>query len=67
MFYINSTKDYVQTSYRGDRMDDLKLTLFFDADFAGDKSDSRSITGVVVCVAGPTTFFPIVTLSKKQG
>ena len=64
MCYINSTKDYVQTSYCGDRMDDLKLALFCDADFAGDKSDSRSTTGVVVCVAGPTTFFPIVTLSK---
>ena len=67
MCYINCTKDLVQKSYCGDKMDDLKLALFCDADFAGDKSDSKSTTGVVVCIAGPTTFFPVVTLSKKQG
>jgi hypothetical protein len=62
MCYINCTKHHVQTSYCGDRMDDLKFALFCDADFAGDKSDSKSTTGVVVCVAGPTTLFRIVTL-----
>jgi hypothetical protein len=57
----------MSSSYCGDRIDDLKLALFCDADFVGDKSDSRSTTGVVVYIAGPTTFFPIVSLSKKQG
>ena len=37
MCYINCTKDLVQTSYCGDEMDDIKLALFCDADFAGNK------------------------------
>jgi hypothetical protein len=48
-------------------VDNLKLALICDADFAGDKSGSKSTSGVLVCDAGPTTFFPVVALSKKQG
>ena len=47
MCYINSTKDLAQSSYCGDKIEDLKIALFCDADFAGDKSDSQSTSGVL--------------------
>ncbi len=48
-------------------MDILKLALLCDVDFAGDDSGSESTSGVFVGAAGPTTYLPIATLSKKQG
>ncbi len=41
MCYINCTKDLAQSSYCGDTIHILKLALFGDADFAGDKSESN--------------------------
>ncbi len=51
----------------GGKTEDLKLALFCGSDFAGDNSNSKSNSSAVVCVAGPTTFLPTFTLSKKQG
>ncbi len=58
MCYTNSTKGFVQSSYRGDTIEDLKLAFFCHADSAGYKSISKGTFGVLVRVAGPT---------KKQG
>jgi hypothetical protein len=51
----------------GRSTDDIKLAFFCDPDFAGDKNHSKSTSSVIVCIAGPATFFPTVTFSKKQG
>ena len=51
----------------GDNFSDIRLGLFTDADFAGDKSDSKSTSGVFIAAVGPNTFAPIVSISKKQG
>ena len=48
-------------------MEKCRLTLFCDADFAGDQETSRSTSGVFLAVVGPKTFVPISALSKKQG
>ncbi len=65
--YINSTADFVQRAYVGDQIGTEVLTLFCDADFAGDRGDSKSTSGVFVAIAGPTCFVPVACLSKKQG
>ncbi len=51
----------------GNNFSDICLGLFTDADFAGDKSDSKSTSGVFIAAVGPHTYAPIVSTSKKQG
>ena len=47
-------------------MDKLIIGLFSDADFAGDRKDFKSTTGVFAALMGPHTFFPLGAVSKKQ-
>ena len=55
------------TSYVGDTADKCKLALFCDASFAGDLKDSKSTSGVILCIVGPHTFCFISWIVKKQG
>jgi hypothetical protein len=41
--------------------------MFVDASFAGDLQDSKSTSGMYLCLVGPNTFVPISWLCKKQG
>ena len=66
MGYINSTLGYRQIGFIGDEPDQLKLSLYTDADFAGDRKDSKSTTGVFLALTGPHSFFPLGAVSKKQ-
>ena len=50
----------------GDKVEDLSLTLFCDANFAGDKEDARSTSGGWLVLTGPNTSFPLSWLSRKQ-
>ncbi len=65
--FLNCTQAWVQYSYVGDDFDDISLGLFTDADFAGDKSDSKSTSGVFIPAIGPHTYASIVSISKKRG
>ena len=65
--YINSTEDHCVCSFVGDEAKDCKLALFCDANFAGDLQDSKSTSGVILCLVGPNTFCPLSSLCKKQG
>ena len=65
--YIWTTKNSQQIAYVGDTFNDCRLALFCDADFAGDKSDSRSTSGVFLAAIGASTFVPLIAISKKQG
>ena len=64
--YLQTTREVQQYAYVGDNFLDCKLALFCDADFAGDKSDSRSTSGVFLAAVGISTFVPIIAISKKQ-
>ena len=44
-----------------------KLWLCTDVDLAADNSTSKSCSSVCCAMCGPTTFFPLCALSKKQG
>ena len=50
----------------GDTPDAFHLGLYSDADFAGDRSDLKSTSGVFLAVLGPHNFFPVAALSKRQ-
>ena len=63
---INSTLDYRLKGYIGDKMDDLRLSLYSDADFASCKETSRSTSGLFLSLEGPNSFFPLNAQSKKQ-
>ena len=65
--YIHKTKDFVQHCFVGDEAQSCKIGLFCDASFAADLSDSKSTTGALLCVFGPSTFVPITWVCKKHG
>ncbi|CAE7710334.1 unnamed protein product [Symbiodinium sp. CCMP2592] len=44
----------------------LELVLYCDADLAGDRTDSKSTSGVFMCLLGLRSFMPLNALSKKQ-
>ena len=56
--YMNNTKSHKQYAYVGDAFDQCTLALFADADYAGDKTDSISTSGVFIAVVGPCTYVP---------
>ena len=64
--YINSTLHIKMYGWIGDPIEDLTLSVFSDADWAGEKSTFKSTTGAFTCLIGPNSFFPLSALSKKQ-
>ena len=65
--YLHFYKEYVQTCFVGDKPEDCWIAMFVDASFAGDLGDSKSTSGMYLCLVGPSTFVPISWLCKKQG
>ena len=63
---LNGTLSVIY-AYAADPPSKCHLALFCDADFAGDKSDAKSTTGVHLAIVGPNTYFPLSSISKKQG
>ena len=43
-----------------------RLGLFQDSDFAGDREDSMSTSGGILCIFGSHTFVPTSWMRKKQ-
>ena len=64
--YIASTPHYRLVGTIQDKPEDLELRLFVDADFAGDKSTARSTSGGFLALSGPSSFFPLAWISKRQ-
>ena len=65
--YMHQTGDWAQVCFVGDSPSDCRLALFSDASFAGDLRDSKSTSGVFMCLVGPNTYVPICWMCKKQG
>ena len=42
------------------------MSLFVDADFAGDRDDTKSTSGNFLVLTGPNTYFPLTWASAKQ-
>ena len=64
--YINSTLDLNLYGWVGDPPHMLDIVLYCDADLAGDRTDSKSTSGMFMCLLGPRTFMPLNAMSKKH-
>ena len=64
--YIHHTSEYWQYCHVGNTAKQCRLGLFQDSDFAGDREDSKSISGRILCIYGCHTFVPICWMCKKQ-
>ena len=64
--YINSTLDLHLYGWVCDKPSDIEIVAYCDADLAGDRTDSKSTSGVLICLVGPRTYVPITAVSKKQ-
>ncbi len=63
---MNGSAEWRQIGFIGPTPDELELGLFSDADFAGDRADMRSTSGVFLALYGTHSFFPLMGQSKKQ-
>ena len=66
MCYVHHTKHWRMVGWVGDRMDDVHLALYADADFAGCVESLRSTSGGRLILQGPNTRFPLSGSSKRQ-
>ena len=64
--YTHHTCEFQQYWYVCNTAKQCRLGLFQDSDFAGDLEDSKSTSGVTLCVFGSHTFVPISWMCKKQ-
>jgi hypothetical protein len=64
--YMSSSADYKLVGQVLDHPGELELALYVDADFAGDRQDSKSTSGAYLVLKGPSAFFPLSWVSKKQ-
>jgi hypothetical protein len=67
MCYINSTLDVAMYGWIADNMKSLEIVLYSDADFAGDRADARSQSGMYLALEGKNSHFPMNAFSKRQG
>jgi hypothetical protein len=66
MSYVHHHKHLVLTSIVGDPLENCRLLLFADADFAGEKDHSKSTSGGVLILVGPNTWAPLGAICKAQ-
>ena len=66
MCYIHYTSNWVLRGYVGGKADSLSLRLYADADFAGDRPEFKSTSGVFLALVGDNTCFPLCAKSAKQ-
>ncbi len=66
MCYINCTVNHCLSGFVGDGPSALRLRLYADADFAGDRPEFKSTSGVFLAMVGPNTFFPLAAKAQKQ-
>ena len=50
----------------GDSFEDLRLCLYTDADQASDMEHAQSTSGMILCLEGKNSFWPLSWGSKKQ-
>ena len=67
MCYVNSTLSLKMIGWVGDKIEDLSLGLFADADFAGCAQSLRSTSGSHLQVQGKFTRLPLAGGSKREG
>ncbi len=56
---MNGSLEWRQVGFVGDKPEDLEVGLFSDADFAGDRADMKSTSGVFLALYGTHSFFSL--------
>ena len=64
--YLQASIHYRLIGYIGDELDDVRLRLYVDADFAGETRDAKSSSGGYLVLIGKRAYFPLAWVSKKQ-
>ncbi len=64
--YIYATIDHRLVAHIADDTEHLRLSLFSDADFSGEREHTKSTNGGLLALTGPCSFFPIAWISKRQ-
>ncbi len=65
--YSNTTIEYSLESFVGDDPEKCIVLEYCDASFADDIQESKSTSGCYLAIAGPHTFVPVTSFSKRQG
>ena len=66
MLYVASTTHLRMVSWCGDKLEDLMLRMYCDADFAGCTRTQRSTSGIIIMMCGPSTRFMQSGIAKRQ-
>ena len=66
MSYMKTTRHYQLQGVVNNNKEDVHLELFVDADFSGERKDSKSTSGAWMRLAGTQTSFPLMWSSKRQ-
>ena len=64
--YIHHTYEFKHYCHVGITAQQRRLGLFQDSGFVGDKDDSKSTSGGLLCIFGSHTFVPISRMCKKK-
>ena len=67
MCYVASSLEHRSVGWIGDTIEDLRLHVYSDSDFAGCQRTNKSTSGVLLVMEGPNSFYPIGFLSKMMG
>ena len=66
MSYLKGTPNLSVVHKMGDAFEDLHLSLYTDADHSGDVDHAQSTSGMILCLEGENTYWPLAWSSKKQ-
>ena len=66
MSYLKGSPNLSIVHKMGDSFEDLHLSLYTDADHASDVEHAQSTSGMLLCLEGENTFWPLCWGSKKQ-
>ena len=64
--YLRCSRAFEQYCHVGNTAQQCRLGLLQGSDFAGDLEDSKSTSGVTLCIFGSHTFVPTSWMCKKQ-
>ena len=66
MGYVKHSKGYRLTGKVGDPCQALKLCLYTDADHCSGIDHTKSTSGMMMAIEGPSTWFPLAWSSRRQ-
>ena len=64
--YLWSTRTHKLFGQIADPVENLRLVLYTDADHSSGVEFTQSTSGTLLCIEGPSSFWPLSWMSKKQ-